>query len=175
MLSDRENRSQSLQLYRQVLERGNLQLYRQVLERGKLKGDGSGIGEEDRVVPLRETHSDRGREQVDLLLSGLVVQQSGELQVYNPIYAEVFNLSWVDRQLDRLSWLDKNLASTGEQICTAFLNNLDKLSLAQIEAVGRAIALHSPEQAAAMIRGINQQPTTNNQQPTTKGKEGVNR
>ncbi|NER81744.1 MAG: hypothetical protein F6K42_19715 [Leptolyngbya sp. SIO1D8] len=33
--------------------------------------------------------------QVDLRLTGLVVERQGQLQVYNPIYAQVFNSNWV--------------------------------------------------------------------------------
>lgn len=33
--------------------------------------------------------------QVDLRLTGLVVEQGGQLQVYNPIYGQVFNGDWV--------------------------------------------------------------------------------
>ncbi len=42
-------------------------------------------------------------QQRQLLLSGLVVQQQGKLKVSNPIYRSIFNLSWIERQLTRLS------------------------------------------------------------------------
>jgi hypothetical protein len=32
-------------------------------------------------------------------ISGLVVEQQGLLKVINPIYEEVFNLEWVEKQL----------------------------------------------------------------------------
>jgi hypothetical protein len=38
-------------------------------------------------------------EQWELRLSGLVVPREGRLQVYNPIYATIFSLDWVERQL----------------------------------------------------------------------------
>ncbi|WP_342761371.1 AAA-like domain-containing protein [Chamaesiphon polymorphus] len=38
-------------------------------------------------------------EQQWLRLSGLVVERSGKLQVYNPIYQQVFSRDWIDRQL----------------------------------------------------------------------------
>ncbi len=41
-------------------------------------------------------------EQMELLLSGLVVQQEGTLVVLNRIYTEVFNSAWVEKQLARL-------------------------------------------------------------------------
>jgi hypothetical protein len=43
--------------------------------------------------------TDDSREQIELLLSGLVVRQQGYLQVKNRIYQEVFNLKWVEKQI----------------------------------------------------------------------------
>lgn len=41
-------------------------------------------------------------EQIELRLSGLVVERGGKLKVYNPVYAEVFNQEWVIRALASL-------------------------------------------------------------------------
>ena len=57
-----------------------LNLYRQVLQPERLIADGS-------------------TDQLDLLLTGLVRRQDDRLQVYNPIYAAIFNQQWLDRQL----------------------------------------------------------------------------
>ncbi|MEG4581915.1 AAA-like domain-containing protein [Microcoleus sp. MON1_C5] len=46
--------------------------------------------------------TDDSREQVELLLSGLVVKHQGFLQVRNPIYQEVFNPEWVEKNLASL-------------------------------------------------------------------------
>lgn len=46
-----------------------------------------------------EVPVDDSREQIELLLSGLVVKQQKYLQIANPIYQEVFNQEWVERQL----------------------------------------------------------------------------
>ncbi|MEG4488576.1 MULTISPECIES: WD40 domain-containing protein [unclassified Microcoleus] len=46
--------------------------------------------------------TDDSPEQIELLLSGLVVKNNGYLQVRNRVYAEVFNLEWVDKQLGQL-------------------------------------------------------------------------
>ncbi|MGL5131019.1 MAG: AAA-like domain-containing protein [Planktothrix sp.] len=53
---------------------------------------------------LQETQiqSDESREQVELLLSGLVLKDQGFLKVRNLIYKEVFNLVWVQQQLAKL-------------------------------------------------------------------------
>ncbi|GBO55044.1 high-affnity carbon uptake protein Hat/HatR [Pseudanabaena sp. lw0831] len=43
--------------------------------------------------------ADDSNEQMQLRLTGLVVNRGGRLKVYNPIYAEVFNQQWVGRAL----------------------------------------------------------------------------
>ena len=58
--------------------------------------------------------SDDSREQVELLLSGLVIKKENKLKVKNNIYAEVFNLQWVETRLRLLrpysqafqAWID---------------------------------------------------------------------
>lgn len=60
-----------------------LQLYRQVLQQG-------GIA------------SKSGGEYLQLRLSGAVDVIKGDLKVKNPIYAKIFNLSWVDQELTRI-------------------------------------------------------------------------
>lgn len=60
-----------------------LGLYQQILQSGS--------------VPVEESP-----EQLELQLSGLVVQHQGILRVYNRIYATVFNLAWVQEELARL-------------------------------------------------------------------------
>jgi WD40 repeat protein len=46
-------------------------------------------------------------DQMHLCLSGLVVQRQDTLQIYNPIYAEVFNLAWVNQILADLHQRDE--------------------------------------------------------------------
>ncbi|NER27110.1 MAG: hypothetical protein F6J89_05600 [Symploca sp. SIO1C4] len=60
-----------------------LGLYEQILLEGSLVADGS-------------------IEQMELLLSGLVIKRDGKLKVYNRIYCAVFNLYWVEKQFDQL-------------------------------------------------------------------------
>jgi WD40 repeat protein len=45
---------------------------------------------------------DNSKEQMSLLLSGLVIKDGASLVMRNPIYRAVFDLTWIDRQLDRL-------------------------------------------------------------------------
>ena len=49
-----------------------------------------------------EIEADDSREQIELVLSGLVVKQQGLLKVRNQIYQAVFNLEWVEKQLEQL-------------------------------------------------------------------------
>lgn len=53
-----------------------LSLYQRLLTQGALKADG-------------------GSEQAELKLSGIAIEQSGQLHITNPIYAAVFNHSWI--------------------------------------------------------------------------------
>jgi len=60
-----------------------LSLYQRILEQGAIPTDDS-------------------PEQIELLLSGIAVRRDGGLQVNNPIYEQVFNIQWVERQLAKL-------------------------------------------------------------------------
>ncbi|WKT82754.1 MULTISPECIES: AAA-like domain-containing protein [unclassified Thermosynechococcus] len=60
-----------------------LGLYQRVLETGGIPLDGSS-------------------EQRALALTGLVCQRQGKLQVFNPIYAHIFDAAWVEQQLAQL-------------------------------------------------------------------------
>ncbi|MBE9225243.1 AAA-like domain-containing protein [Phormidium sp. LEGE 05292] len=55
--------------------------------------------------------ADDSSEQMDLRLSGLVVKQQGQLKVYNHIYEAVFNLKWVEKELENLRPYAENLAA----------------------------------------------------------------
>jgi len=46
--------------------------------------------------------ADDSLEQIELRLTGLVIQENGKLQIYNPIYAQVFNWEWVEEILANL-------------------------------------------------------------------------
>jgi ABC-type branched-subunit amino acid transport system substrate-binding protein len=58
-------------------------LYQEILQQGNIAADDS-------------------PEQIELRLSGLVVKQSNSLRVYNRIYEQVFNQTWVERELLQL-------------------------------------------------------------------------
>src|SRR4028119_2014943 len=48
---------------------------------------------------------------MELQLSGLVVKKHGQLQVYNRIYREIFNLDWVQQELAKLRPYQENFAA----------------------------------------------------------------
>ncbi|WP_353736730.1 AAA-like domain-containing protein, partial [Moorena sp. SIO2C4] len=78
-----------------------LGLYQQILQRGEIASDDS-------------------YEQIELRLSGLVVEKQGKLRIYNRIYQAVFNQNWVDKELANLrpysneiaAWLDSDCQDT---------------------------------------------------------------
>ncbi|WP_414573113.1 GUN4 domain-containing protein [Nostoc sp. CCY 9925] len=52
--------------------------------------------------------ADETLEQSELQLSGLVVRQQGHLRIYNKIYREIFNLNWIEIQLNNLRPYSEN-------------------------------------------------------------------
>ncbi|MEG4351544.1 AAA-like domain-containing protein [Microcoleus sp. LAD1_D3] len=54
------------------------------------------------MPPYPPVPTDDSPDQIELLLSGLVVKKHGYLQVKNRIYQEVFNLEWVEKHLGQL-------------------------------------------------------------------------
>lgn len=86
-------------LYRNEKRTGRLlELYQQILRQGEISADGSA-------------------EQIELRLSGLVVEQQGKLKVYNRIYEAVFNHSWVDRNLAQLRPYAEAIAAWSASAC----------------------------------------------------------
>ncbi|MGK7902787.1 MAG: AAA-like domain-containing protein [Hormoscilla sp.] len=83
-----------------------LGLYQQILQQGEIAADDSA-------------------EQMELRLSGLVRKHSGKLRVYNRILREVFDQSWVDRELGKLrpyseaitAWLGSNCQDESRLLC----------------------------------------------------------
>ncbi|HAX87304.1 MAG TPA: hypothetical protein DCY91_13840 [Cyanobacteria bacterium UBA11370] len=60
------------------------------------------LGIYQQILQEIEIKSDDSQEQIELLLSGLVVRHEGILKVKNPIYQQVFNLQWVEKRLAAL-------------------------------------------------------------------------
>jgi ABC-type branched-subunit amino acid transport system substrate-binding protein len=64
------------------------------------------------VLDGNEIPSDSSPEQVELRLSGLVIDRDNQFKVFSPIYQEVFNSNWLIQKLSELSipYLDKMIA-----------------------------------------------------------------
>ena len=69
-----------------------------------------------KILQAEYIEVDESSEQRDFLLTGLVIKKNNHLEVANRIYQEIFNLTWVEQQLDKLRpyarelklWLDSN-------------------------------------------------------------------
>ncbi|HEY9614172.1 response regulator [Allocoleopsis sp.] len=60
------------------------------------------LGLYQQVLQDQSLLTDDSQEQVELLLSGLLIQCDRVLKVHNRIYQTIFNLDWVNKQLNRL-------------------------------------------------------------------------
>ncbi|WP_414623258.1 eIF2A-related protein [Calothrix sp. CCY 0018] len=63
---------------------------------------GALLGLYQKILQLGQIPAEDSPEQIELRLSGLVVENQGYLKVYNRIYATVFNLNWVEKALMNL-------------------------------------------------------------------------
>jgi len=60
------------------------------------------LGIYQQILAGNQVSTDDSREQIELLLSGLVINQQGYLKTKNPIYQAVFNSAWVAKQLENM-------------------------------------------------------------------------
>ncbi|MGL5191977.1 MAG: AAA-like domain-containing protein, partial [Chroococcales cyanobacterium] len=60
------------------------------------------LGIYQQILTQGEIPDDDSPEQMELRLTGLVVQKNQTLTVYNPIYQKIFNPNWVAQELDNL-------------------------------------------------------------------------
>jgi WD40 repeat protein len=60
---------------------------------------GALLGLYQKILQLGQIFTDDSPEQIELRLSGLVVEQQGYLRVYNRIYANIFDCNWVEKAL----------------------------------------------------------------------------
>ncbi|NEU75541.1 tetratricopeptide repeat protein [Hassallia byssoidea VB512170] len=100
-----------------------LGFYQQILQKGEIAVDGSS-------------------EQMRLRLTGLVVEQQRKLRVYNKIYANIFNLIWVEKELDKLrpyadafkAWVDSKFNDD------SYLLRGEDLEKARVWADGKSLS-----------------------------------
>ncbi len=89
-----------------------LELYQKILQQGQ-------------AIPANS------REELELKLSGIIVNRDDKLQVYNSIYAEIFNREWIDLQLTKLrpyantlkAWVESRYANTSYLLSGRDLEN----------------------------------------------------
>jgi len=100
------------------------------------------LGIYQKVLQGIEIKSDDSREQIELLLSGLVVRHEGILKVKNRIYQQVFNLQWVEKKLGNLRPYSQMLEAwvgSGQQDKTRLLR-VQALKDAQSWAQGKSLS-----------------------------------
>ncbi|MCC3413580.1 AAA-like domain-containing protein [Microcoleus sp. PH2017_02_FOX_O_A] len=126
ILSNQQRTSQLLGIYQQIITPPNPPLLRggtdstdsPLLSRAK-DSTNSPLAEDKKnnlTPPLTKgglggVAADNSPDQMELQLSGLVVKRNGYLQVYNPIYAAIFNLDWVQQELAKLRPYQENFAA----------------------------------------------------------------
>jgi len=100
------------------------------------------LGLYQRILQDDQVPADGSAEQIELRLSGLVREHQGMLQVTNPIYAAVFNQSWVDDALRKLRPYGVAIAGwlASEQQEEAWLLQGDELQAARTWAAGKLLA-----------------------------------
>ncbi len=69
------------------------------------------LGIYQQILQEIDIEADDSREQTELLLSGLVVKEQGQLKLKNRIYPAVFNRDWVEKQLNHLRPYSQTLAA----------------------------------------------------------------
>jgi hypothetical protein len=75
------------------------------------------LGLYQQILKDDEIAADDTPEQMELRLSGLVVNQNGRLKVYNPIYAAIFNEQWVETNFARLRPYSESLLAWYKSDC----------------------------------------------------------
>lgn len=78
------------------------------------------LGLYQQLLQAETIPADDSTEQIELRLTGLVAYDQGQLRVFNPIYAQVFDLAWVEFQLGQLrpygvllqAWVESNCTDT---------------------------------------------------------------
>ncbi|MBW4649433.1 MAG: PD40 domain-containing protein [Kastovskya adunca ATA6-11-RM4] len=78
---------------------------------------GALLGLYQKILQLGQIPASDSAEQIELRLSGLVVEQQGYLRVYNRIYATVFDLNWIEKALADLRPYSEALSAWFASAC----------------------------------------------------------
>ncbi|MFN7611003.1 MAG: AAA-like domain-containing protein, partial [bacterium] len=79
----------------------------------------------EEILENRQIDYNNSREQIELRLSGLVLEDEGQLRLYNPIYKEIFNLNWVEQEKAKLRLYIEEFDNWNEWEKWKETNNLD--------------------------------------------------
>lgn len=60
------------------------------------------LGLYQQILQTKKVTADDSQEQIELLLSGLIIKEQGYLHCYNPIYQQIFDLNWIEKQFKKL-------------------------------------------------------------------------
>ena len=88
----------------------------------------------------KAVYLDNSIEQIELRLSGLVVERKGRLEVNNPIYARVFNLAWIKKQLTELRPYEREISEWIATNDPIYLLKEEALQNASIWSLGKSLA-----------------------------------
>lgn len=102
---------------------------------------GALLGLYQQILQLGQIPASDSPEQIELRLSGLVVETSGYLKVYNRIYVTVFDLNWVEKALMNLRPYSEALLAWFASNCQDNSRLLQALALqeAQIWAANKSL------------------------------------
>jgi WD40 repeat protein len=67
------------------------------------------LGLYQKILQQGQAIPNNSPEELELKLSGVIVNQNGKLKVYNSIYVEIFDQEWIDLQLNKLRPYAKSL------------------------------------------------------------------
>jgi WD40 repeat protein len=185
--SDERLRGRLLGLYQQVLDGDPPQ---PPLKRGEEEVETSLLsGGQVSAPPLTNGAggivADESYEQLQLRLTGLVVKRDGMLQVYNPIYAAVFDRQWVDRALADLrpgvyAEVFKKWQEAEPEQRSAFLLQGQPLADAEVWAKGKRLSDADEEflrdsREAERLEGVRRLETERRQRETAEQAKDVER
>ncbi|BDA74122.1 putative Chase2 sensor protein [Calothrix sp. PCC 7716] len=100
------------------------------------------LGLYQQILQQREIAADSSFEQMRLRLTGLVVEQQKKLRVYNQIYGNIFDLSWVESELSKLRFYADKLRAweNSKYQDSSHLLQEEDLEQARIWADGRRLS-----------------------------------
>ena len=100
------------------------------------------LGLHQQILQQSEIAVDGSSEQMRLRLTGVVVEQQTKLRVYNKIYANVFDINWVENELGKLRPYTDNLKAwqeSGYQDESCLLQG-EELEVARVWAGGKSLS-----------------------------------